>query len=463
MSEWKPIDCAPDPHMLESLRKNCNFAAWKAIAEVIDNSFDWGAKRVCVDRSGNCLTISDDGDGCSNIANMVRLGAHFRNASAGMSLGRYGIGLKESSIWLCSRMVIQSATDKTSIEAVADWDEMIKSKQWICNSRDVHNLPRGTTIRFEKLIKNRVRYWDICERRVQELFTPGLLEGRQILWDGKPLPPCDPPILESRIEVEGTYDGKQYELIAGIIPKKSPVKNGYRINYHHRVIASEITQFGFGEFSSGRIFAQVSLFDAEKKWDLSRFKDGIDDLEHFLESLLPTIKPLLEKVKAEESRLDLARIGAETEAMVNDAILGIKEKRPNKAGETASESLEKTGRRRRHSTVADDTDVGSVVKPRRQIEKIKIAFDWTRPGEIGRCDGGRTTIVHINPDHSFIKSLLSDGKGVYQVAIALLGGHLITQPDDSPMWAFAVSTDLTGYDRFVRNISHWLEQIKTTP
>lgn len=459
MNEWDSINCAPDTHMLVSLRQNTSFTAWKALAEIIDNSFDSGATRVEVERVGtDTLIVTDNGRGCSDVSHMLRLGAHFRSVAGGMSLGRYGIGLKESSVWLCSKMKILTDTGNLAWEAIADWDGMIESKQWDCAVRKITPTNKGTAIYFENLHKDRLRQWGVCQRRVQELFTPGLLLGKQILWDGEPLPPCETPILENRIDVDGEYEGKEYELIAGIIPKGSRIKNGYQINYHHRVIASEITQYGFGEYSAARVFVQVSLFDAEEKWSLSRFKDGIDELETFLEHIKTHIMPILERAKEDAEHVELASMASEIERQLNEGLLGVKEKRPNKPNAESPEQGDPTGRKRRRASIIDITEAGSVTNKSLKIERFKLFFDWNRHGEIGKCDGGKIINIHINPEHPLIKRTASNPLVIHQVAVSLLAGYLMSEPNGQEAWPFAVSCDGTAYEKYIKNLSHWLMQ-----
>jgi hypothetical protein len=464
MSEWKTQTCPPDTHMLVSLRQNGAMTAAKALAEIIDNSFDSGATRVEIDRNGDeSLVIADNGAGCEDVSNMVRMGAHYRRGSS-TALGRYGIGLKESSVWLCARMNILTSTGTTASKAVVDWDYCIDSKSWDYKVMPVPASSRGTEIEFLRLLPNRLKQWRLCLERVQELFTPGLLLGKQILVNGQPLEPCATPILEHRIEASGKYDGREWELVAGVIPRGAYTKNGYSIHYQHRVIASEITQYGFGQYSCGRIYAQVTLYDGETNWGLSKLKDGIDELEPFLDSLMPYVRPLLEQAKSEEDTLELSSLSGELEAILNASLTKGKEKRKtNPSQDNDGAEPKNTGRKRRLADKVDLEESGEVSPRLRKAELIKIAWDCGQPDLVGKCDGGRVVTVHFNPDHDAIKSLRQNLPALRNVAIMLLGGYMLTQEDGHPLLtAITLQTDGRDqtYDKFLKNVSYWMGQMK---
>jgi K+-sensing histidine kinase KdpD len=106
--EYQDQEAPPSTAILTATRSDSNMYLWKALAEIIDNAFDHRATEVIIQSSDDSttLTIEDNGDGCSDANRMVQLGSHFRNVKSGNAIGRYGIGLKEASVWLCDRMDI---------------------------------------------------------------------------------------------------------------------------------------------------------------------------------------------------------------------------------------------------------------------------------------------------------------------------------------------------------------------
>lgn len=423
------IDCSPDTSIIESYRNNPNLSSWKAIAEVVDNSFDAGANRVSIDwdKESRCLTITDDGAGCKDPEVMAKLGGSFRQAKAGVVLGRYGIGLKEASVWMCDRMVITSSFDGGGWKVVVDWKKIQDTKRWeVPVERNGVYAGRGVCIEMEHIRSSARVVANDTIQTLSETFRPAILSGRQIVIQGKPLAAPDLPLLKDQVDQDGTFDGKSYNIKYGIKADKSNAY-GWTIAYGHRILAANYTKSGFGDHSPSRFYGYITLYDTgESKWSLNRFKDGFDGIDALLDTLADQIAPLLERAETEGLNLEIQTAIGQVENELNRSVFGnrIKEKRPGKAGEEGTVEPRNTGRRRVEAKHADPNQPGSVAVKAGKFTKFKVVMDWEREGEIGSCtDHGSTLMIHINRNHPYLLNSEITEERIRNTAIALLAAY----------------------------------------
>lgn len=454
-----PIDATPKTHMLDSLQQGSNLSTAKCLAEIVDNSFDAKATRVDITTNAKSIIVEDNGCGCDSIQRMLTYGAHHK-ASSSEIIGRYGIGLKEASLALGSEMVIVTKTKNKTSRGAINWDDLRKSGCWTApdaEEEDTHNKSTGTRIEFNNLKKRCSRQERSVSEKLQEMFTPALRSGYQITLNGNALRPIETPPLENVVTASGEFEGKAWRIIAGIIPRGAKWKNGFRINYLHRVIEPCTIKFGFGKYSGARVFVDVTLIDVERnKWSLARLKDGIDELEPLLESIYPYIEHLLRKSEDEEHRIELRSLEEHLTSKLNSAFFGALEKRPHKHGTKTDAAKSETGRKRQNAVNFDPSQSGSVSNKKSPILGLRVVFDWCG-NDIGQCKiSNREAIVYINRDFPFFKDIKHDSRLAEFVAITLLASALIGEPARQRLLPLEIEEGNTHEELLVNNISKWL-------
>jgi len=459
------INISPDTAIIASY-KNGSLVTWRAIAELLDNSFDAGANRISIDWDvkSRCLTITDDGVGCKEPGVMAKLGGSFRQAKTGIALGRYGIGLKEASVWLCDRMTITSAHEGGGWRIVVDWKNIQETGVWeVAVDRSGEFKNRGVCIELDAIRAGTKPVSPETKVSLSETFRPAILSGRQIIVDGKPIAAPDLPLLKDQVDEDLCFEGKSYNVKYGI---KSSTCNayGWTIAYGHRVLVPNYTKAGFGEYSPTRFFGYITLYDTgENKWSLNRFKDGFDGIDALLESLAPSIEQILKDSEAEGMDLEIqSAVGQVTEELNRVFGQKIKEKRPGCAGEEGTVEPKKTGRRRIEAQNADPLQPGSVAMKGGRFTKFKVLMDWHNRGmEIGHCDEqGSTLLIHLNPNHPRFLGTDSRQDAMRECAVSLLCGFAACSGNEQLQMRFTKGAEPQGrFQVFKTTLSNVLASV----
>lgn len=130
-----PIELAPDPHLLESMRA-VGYTVETAIADLIDNSIAAGASKIHVLSTASGpprVGILDDGSGMTreSALDAMRLASQSPSTTrAGEDLGRFGLGLKTASLSQCRRLTV--ATKREGQLTILRWDldHVMESGAW---------------------------------------------------------------------------------------------------------------------------------------------------------------------------------------------------------------------------------------------------------------------------------------------------------------------------------------------
>src|SRR5215510_9625852 len=82
-----------------------------ALAELIANALDQDATliEIKLDKKNRLFSISDNGNGCSDLEMMIQIGSDPAERKKG-SIGRFGVGFKDAVIWLGDQVSIDSMT-----------------------------------------------------------------------------------------------------------------------------------------------------------------------------------------------------------------------------------------------------------------------------------------------------------------------------------------------------------------
>ena len=173
-------DVSVSPAMLVGMKDNSHFHWKDVVGELIDNSFDAGAKRVSVQFGPKkTFCVSYDGSGGDNIERMLTIGDHYNTKA---TLGRYGVGLKDAACWLWGEMRINTETDKTAHKARIEWGKLSAQTSWNIPDPEAVNITgnTGTRLTFRNIHRSFPDYKKMIEE-ISYFFAPALWGGCQIV------------------------------------------------------------------------------------------------------------------------------------------------------------------------------------------------------------------------------------------------------------------------------------------
>lgn len=126
----------PSPKLMESMRA-LGYTTEVAVADIVDNSLDAGAKLVHVkgdvSDSPQWLWVFDDGSGMTldEMVGALRLAAVSSiDERRGSDLGRFGLGLKTATFSQCRRLTLVSRKDGETQGVCFDLDELLEESDW---------------------------------------------------------------------------------------------------------------------------------------------------------------------------------------------------------------------------------------------------------------------------------------------------------------------------------------------
>lgn len=410
------IDITPDTHVINSIKSS--HMKWPvAIGELVDNSFDAGANRVELGFPGKrTFTCCDDGRGTNNIAGMFTIGRHTPSKST--RLGMYGVGLKDTSIWLFGLTTIRTVHSGVMRTAVVNWSHIERSGQWRIDAplEESCGKPSGTLITFENITKNPPSNLNDLALDLGYRFFPAINEGRQIVITRPkagaiPVRPYQLPPLDKTVDELIEVDGRKFHLRAGIVSSESQNRRpGFAIVYGHRVVMqSSVVD---SSYSTSRIAGIVTLIHG---WSITKNKDGMSDEDNELLSRIVTEKcrGILEINK----QLESAIIGREFTEELNAEFARLveryagPERRREKRNATTNEgagTVEAKGTPRKRQNAAKSTSqLGSVLE--RTPRGLRICYRaYGDTSTMGKFDE-ISKAVCLNETHPKIAAWRDDG------------------------------------------------------
>jgi hypothetical protein len=422
------IDLKPHPHELEGRARSSDMKWPKALAELIDNSFDAGATRVDIEfGKGRQLVVEDDGAGCSRIEDMLRFGGHHPTATT--KVGRYGLGLKDCAVWLWGTTSIATTSKGRSLQFSVDWEKLKKQGHWkVADPIDnPANGRAGTRILFGAIVRSFPHDYDRLVDELSFLFTPGLLQGRQIVFRSarKTLtakPYTWPPLVDV-IEDEWSVRGKTVRLHAGIVKEgHANPKDGFTYCHHHRVILN--SALGAGEHSVRRVCGQIYLGE---KWKLSLHKDNLDDdrqVTELAKSIEAKCEAILAKADQQAELVASAAFNRDLNARFQQAVAATKRAR-RKPRENQTGGAKPTGEGAKHQR-ATNTQDGDGFPDVSKMGRMRIEWEESDPVGVGRVDGAGKRVC-LNERHPRLAQLRSreNVEACLIVAIGLLSDYCI--------------------------------------
>ena len=407
------LDLTPNTKIAESIRAEARMSLFEACAEFIDNSLDHGATDIRIDLPRDEIRISDNGAGCADLQRMLKLGTH---SPDGRRIGRYGVGFNMAAIWLARSVEIESVSGAKRHRVTLSWDEI--PPDWKVSApppEDASGAASGMSIRLYNLFPRRRHVSDLVNSLAARY--PFLKSsGKALLVNGAAVPGSELPPLGNTLIGEGEWEGRAYRLTAGLVDRiPPPWKHGFAVMLRDRVLADGLSD-GCGEYSRHGFFALVELLEgveledgtASRSWPVAKTKTGLTDSIHlFLESLLKDVEPLLQAAETESSNLMLRGLELQLSgSWLNDALFGVKEKRPGPGGSTGSADPTGTGGPRTRATNTDPAEQGNIKLGRGIGRQVRVRFaslDSDSDLAMVNHNSARTECV-LNESHPFVRA-----------------------------------------------------------
>lgn len=145
------------PSLLESLR-SVGYSLESALADIIDNSMSAKAKHINIEfrpSDSPYIAIIDDGEGMTKdgLESAMRHGStnplQQRHSN---DMGRYGLGLKTSSLSQCRRMTVVTLRDDALCAYCWDLDVIVERRSWVMlelDAGDITDIPHLDILRSQ--------------------------------------------------------------------------------------------------------------------------------------------------------------------------------------------------------------------------------------------------------------------------------------------------------------------------
>jgi hypothetical protein len=221
-----------------------------ALSELIDNSLQAGATLVQIFTPESDILESDSlavlDNGCGMGPEQLSIALQFGGSERfndRSSLGRYGMGLPNSSLSQARRVEVYSWRGETIWYSYLDLDEVLTTESPLlpapshCSCLptgfDRYRCGTGTLVIWKNLDKGKPLRWGTATkrltRRLGQIFRYYLWDGHDIVLDNLPIPPFDPLFLSARTRTPWILgkpygDPLVYEFAIGTAGKSSKVE-----------------------------------------------------------------------------------------------------------------------------------------------------------------------------------------------------------------------------------------------
>ena len=160
------IKNTPSPDVLMNSMRSIGYNFRTALADIIDNSISAKAKNIYISSPINdekiFITILDDGEGMddSELFNAMKYGSNKEYYDTN-DLGRFGLGLKSSSLSQCRILTVASKKENVIVAYQWDLDSVIQNREWDClklENHEINNIPNIEHLR--KLTQGTLVVWE---------------------------------------------------------------------------------------------------------------------------------------------------------------------------------------------------------------------------------------------------------------------------------------------------------------
>lgn len=441
----------PKPHVLLAQSRQ-GMPWWKALAELIDNSFDAKATRVVIECSNRKVVVSDDGKGMRDVRAAVTLGDHQEHYGSGV--GMYGIGLKDAWLSAGDKISIETSTGQEHQSLTLDISEL--DDKW--NGPDAvvtksgSAVPQGTSITLYLRSNRKLPSEDVFQK-LAWVFGPAIEQGCQILWKAgnkkHPLKAAALPRFSESVSESFLVDGKQVSIEIGLLADGEKMRNGpFWFQFKHRVIMS--SKLGSKEKGAYGLGGKVVLGEG---WVFTKNKDALASCEDELEdAIYNRIWHLLSKAERQTLDIETQALKAQLKGMLDDAFgRAKKEKRDSTKETVGSVEPKNTGRQRRRASKTSDT-TGKISSGSRRTG-FQIDFSEDDEGRMGYYDH-RANCVTLNIANPFVAMCKSNQNhlALYAVAVAILSEWLCKGGGSATPAMFDVEDFSTTFGTLIKSV-----------
>lgn len=406
--------------------------SWKlALGEWIDNAFDAEATTVrielgsCKDGRPEWISVRDDGKGTSDLEAFFALGRHVKGRIP--SVGRYGVGAKESALWLggtTSTFRVSSVKNGRLRTASAQWQKFARNN-WELEGSEPEPAEageEGTKLTVAPVIRKvpQGSDWTRLLSDLGYLYSAALKRGCRILVVSKSSKTRDvvelkpykfPEFEKGPIDTLITVGGKKARVYVGLV-KSGAANDKPGISYIHkfRVIQTNCGH-GCGEVSPARIAGFVEMIDepGQPRWDLTKNKNGIsEDTSALYEAVQEACQPILAMAAQAKHSVDMQELDGTVETMAN-AMLGLGDpnaKAVRGKGDThGAVEPKKTGRKHRNAKRKQGGETFHDADEEVRQKSGRIQVDYAPLGEgtgLGQFSGNT---VMLNTSHPWVVNL----------------------------------------------------------
>jgi hypothetical protein len=414
---------------------------WDTVfGEWIDNAFDAGARTISFEFGKESIRIIDDGRGCENLTDMVRLGAHTKRSST--RLGRYGIGGKDAALWVGG---LNSTIDIRSVYAgrlrtlSVNWQEMGQNN-WEVESpseQDAGLLQAGTEIRISPT-KNppHGQAWKDLLTQLGYLYAPALKLGWQIKFKRSPKAQWEPLVrwelpkfLGEVVDARIVVNGRGARVYCGVV--QHGIANphaGFTYSHVWRVI-QEHSARGCGLYSSAQVCGFVDL---DASWPLTKNKDGVSkDADALYLEVERVALPVLERAHTIGAELKSQRFESEVNEQFNALLSTGRAKARRSRGETSG-TKESTGTGGKHQR-AEREQSGETFPARRGGRYLIDFVALGQPDITGQVKPPSQVLLNIDNPMVHRARQENNTLAVVILAASLLGVEHCYAPDGQPI------------------------------
>lgn len=447
-----PLEFPPETHALLGWRRLP--LSWKtALAEVIDNSLDAGARKIEIVGKPGYLRVKDDGQGAADLVPFFGLGRHLKLKST--RSGIYGNGGTGVMVWMWGKTEVASTHDGITRVARVTWDQIYASERF--STDDV-----AEPMKTGAASGTQITYWPTGKdvRQIADAavlsdlawtFRPALEAGvRLVVLYSTARKPGKPEVLQApsfprlvkATTVDGEINDKAFTLNMGIIDQgESLSRSGFHLARGLRVI--ETTHEPANGYDGSRFFAWVDL---SEDWAPSMNKTELVDADRNLlfARLTEICQPLLaeatlwaEEVENDEVETEISsRLSA---VMVEDPTA--KAKRESPANPTGAIEPKESGQTHRKAQRVQPGEKPLSTPGAKNYGRsgVKFRLGPLDPHEFCKVTRqGQALTVTFNDQCSFVVDLRKESglHALTGMAFAAVAAWASTHEDDQIVFRF---------------------------
>lgn len=394
----KIFEIPPDTSVFEKLGATGE-PAYKAVAELIDNSIDAATPNnpVIVELNFDVyrgrvksITIEDNAVGMTQngLVNALKIGKS--DKANQKKIGRFGMGMKTALASLGRAWTITTCTreDKLANQITEDLDRFVNSGKW---QVEVNTIPKtyshGTTIEVRRCDHITATHFEqSLNNNLGELFKHFLeSELLQLYVNGEPVVVPEVNLIEgTKIEIDTTIANRRVHGWLGL-RKQGGNNYGFSLIRYNRVVMRN-EKIGFNVHQQyNRIVGELHLDEFEVNHHKTAFVQTTEAWEEFKSFISEAVRPVVQKAHELASR-DRRSIHREVQRLVEmsfdrlfDSILKDTELKVLAAGSKRSNSnISNTNRNRTTNNSSNFTDKSHRSNP---LDNLRRKVEWVNDGE----------------------------------------------------------------------------------